>query len=76
VIGENKMLGIYFSATGNSRYASEVFLKELDCTAHIVSIEDKTAAQQQVYGLLQVRQFLSRAGDNFARKRGNRADGY
>lgn len=40
------MLGIYFSATGNSRYASEVFLKELDCTAPIVSIEDKTAAQQ------------------------------
>ena len=38
------MLGIYFSATGNSRYASEVFLKELDCTAPIVSIEDKTAA--------------------------------
>lgn len=24
------MLGIYFSGTGNSRYAVEVFLKELD----------------------------------------------
>lgn len=40
------MLGIYFSATGNSRYALEVFLKELDSSATVVPIEDKTAAQQ------------------------------
>ena len=39
------MLGIYFSATGNSRYASEVFLNELDTCATVISIGDKNAAQ-------------------------------
>ena len=39
------MLGIYFSATGNSRYASEVFLNELDTCVPVISIGDKNAAQ-------------------------------
>ena len=40
------MLGIYFSATGNSRFALETFIKELDSSAAIVSIEDSTVMQQ------------------------------
>ncbi len=35
------MLGIYFSGTGNSRYALEVFLKEYDNDSVMFSIEDK-----------------------------------
>ncbi|MDE5596896.1 MAG: EFR1 family ferrodoxin, partial [Lachnospiraceae bacterium] len=35
------MLGIYFSGTGNSRYALEVFLNKYDKTAKILSIEDE-----------------------------------
>ncbi len=34
------MMGIYFSGTGNSRYALEVFLSKLDKTAKAFSIED------------------------------------
>lgn len=34
------MIGIYFSGTGNSRYAVEVFLREYDATAKAFSIED------------------------------------
>lgn len=34
------MLGIYFSGTGNSRYALEVFLKKYDDMAQVFSIED------------------------------------
>lgn len=34
------MLGIYFSGTGNSRYALEVFLGKLDKTAKAFAIED------------------------------------
>lgn len=34
------MIGIYFSGTGNSRYALEVFLKKYDETAPVYSIED------------------------------------
>lgn len=37
------MFGIYFSGTGNSRYALEVFLGKLDKKAEICSIEDKNA---------------------------------
>ena len=40
------MLGIYFSGTGNSRYALEVFLNELDPDAVSFAIEDKNAAAQ------------------------------
>lgn len=40
------MLGIYFSGTGNSRFALETFIKELDSSAAIVSIEDSTVMQQ------------------------------
>lgn len=40
------MLGIYFSGTGNSRYALEVFLKELDPSAEAFPIEDKNAPEQ------------------------------
>ncbi len=35
------MLGIYFSGTGNSRYALEVFMNKYDKTAKILSIEDE-----------------------------------
>lgn len=35
------MLGIYFSGTGNSRYALEVFLKEYDNDSAMFSIEDE-----------------------------------
>lgn len=35
------MTGIYFSGTGNSRYAVETFLKKYDETARAYSIEDK-----------------------------------
>lgn len=37
------MLGIYFSGTGNSRYALEVFLGGYDKTAKIFAIEDENA---------------------------------
>ena len=36
-----KMLGIYFSGTGNSRYALEVFLRKYDETAEILALEDE-----------------------------------
>lgn len=36
------MLGIYFSGTGNSRYALEVFLREYDKEAQMLAIEDET----------------------------------
>lgn len=35
------MIGIYFSGTGNSRYALEVFLKEYDNNSVLFSIEDE-----------------------------------
>lgn len=38
------MLGIYFSGTGNSRYAVEVFLKKYDESAKVYSIEDANIA--------------------------------
>lgn len=34
------MLGIYFSGTGNSKYAVELFCTEYDESAHVFSIED------------------------------------
>lgn len=40
------MLGIYFSGTGNSRYALEYFLKQFDESAEAVSIEDEDAARK------------------------------
>ncbi len=36
------MIGIYFSGTGNSRYAIELFCKEYDKNAQIFSIEDSS----------------------------------
>lgn len=39
------MTGIYFSGTGNSRYAVETFLKKYDETARAYSIEDKNITQ-------------------------------
>lgn len=38
------MLGIYFSGTGNSRYALETFLNLLDESAKVCSIEDENTA--------------------------------
>lgn len=35
------MLGIYFSGTGNSRYALEIFLNQYDKTASICALTDK-----------------------------------
>lgn len=40
------MLGIYFSGTGNSRYALEVFLREYDDSAEMFSIEDNRVIEQ------------------------------
>lgn len=40
------MLGIYFSGTGNSRYALEVFLKELDKDFVLFAIEDENLIEQ------------------------------
>ena len=34
------MVGVYFSGTGNSRYAAEVFCKEFDGASAAFSIED------------------------------------
>ena len=35
------MLGIYFSGTGNSRYAVETFLGQYDESAKVFAIEDE-----------------------------------
>ena len=35
------MIGIYFSGTGNSKYALEVFIREYDNNSVLFSIEDK-----------------------------------
>ena len=40
------MLGIYFSGTGNSRYALEVFLREYNDSAEMFSIEDNRVIEQ------------------------------
>ena len=37
------MVGIYFSGTGNSRYAAEMFCNEYDEAAKAFSIEDDNA---------------------------------
>lgn len=39
------MLGIYFSGTGNSRHALEVFMQEYDKNSEIFSIEDKAVIE-------------------------------
>lgn len=39
------MIGIYFSGTGNSRYAVELFCKEYDETVKTFSIEDENVTQ-------------------------------
>lgn len=40
------MLGLYFSGTGNSRYALEVFLKKYQREAQSFTIEDENAISQ------------------------------
>ena len=40
------MVGIYFSGTGNSRYALEVFLREYDANARAISIEDNNVINE------------------------------
>ncbi len=37
------MVGIYFSGTGNSKYAAELFCKEYDKESGVYSIEDTEA---------------------------------
>lgn len=39
------MVGIYFSGTGNSRYAAKMFCSEYDKTAKVFSIEDDNVTQ-------------------------------
>ena len=39
------MVGIYFSGTGNSRYAVELFCNEYDEAAKVISIEDDNVTQ-------------------------------
>ena len=39
------MIGIYFSGTGNSRYAVEYFVKKCDETAPVYSVEDADIAE-------------------------------
>lgn len=41
-----KITGIYFSGTGNSRFAAQEFCKELDSTAKAYSIEDEKAIKE------------------------------
>lgn len=40
------MLGIYFSGTGNSKYALEIFLQHFDISAKAVSIEDEALFEE------------------------------
>lgn len=40
------MIGIYFSGTGNSRYALEVFLKEYKADSLIYAVEDKGLVEE------------------------------
>lgn len=40
------MVGIYFSGTGNSKYALEVFLQEYDSECKAISIEDDNIAEK------------------------------
>ena len=40
------MLGIYFSGTGNSKYATELFCREYDDKTEILSIEDNNAVDK------------------------------
>lgn len=39
------MTGIYFSGTGNTRYAAECFCRELDTDAKLYSIEDRSSLE-------------------------------
>ena len=43
------MLGIYFSGTGNSRYALETFLSQYDESAKVFAIEDENIVSQIVF---------------------------
>uniref|UniRef100_UPI00405741FB EFR1 family ferrodoxin n=1 Tax=Acetatifactor sp. TaxID=1872090 RepID=UPI00405741FB len=43
------MLGIYFSGTGNSKYALELFLREYDNNSVLFSIEDKNLIEHINY---------------------------
>ena len=38
------MVGVYFSGTGNSRHALEVFCREIDAEAKVISIEEEGVA--------------------------------
>lgn len=40
------MIGIYFSGTGNSKYALEIFLKELHAQKNMYSIEEEAAVSE------------------------------
>ena len=40
------MVGIYFSGTGNSKYAVEVFLQNYDAGANAFSIEDDNVIEE------------------------------
>ena len=40
------MLGIYFSGTGNSKYAAEVFCNEYDKDSKVLSIEEENITNE------------------------------
>lgn len=40
------MIGLYFSGTGNSRWAAERFLQECGCVPEVCAIEEKRAAEK------------------------------
>ncbi len=40
------MLGVYFSGTGNSRHSLEVFCKEADANAKVITLLGKTVGEQ------------------------------
>ena len=40
------MLGIYFSGTGNSKYATELFCEEYDADSKALSIEDENVIDE------------------------------
>ena len=43
------MIGIYFSGTGNSKYAVELFCKQYDKEAKVFSIEDDNVIEAVKY---------------------------
>ena len=45
-VEEESMIGVYFSGTGNSRYAAELFCKECGSEGNVFSIEDECVGEK------------------------------